>query len=328
MGVASRSAATGAGPSARWLREGRLRFVDASRWVATGILAASTVVASLAIGGVWWSAGRISLAELTYDQVQDVGVNYSLGGRSTCWTYGGWNNDPCQNVTDRVTGLTGAYLKAANALLAASVAATIGAGLLVLTGLFWHPRRRTLFWLALGLALGAGVLCLGLVGGAVVIGPGGQAGAFCESFSGNATGCSSFWGSTTPGYTAGACLRCVPSFRWGASLAWYLTLAAGAIDLLGFTVLWQGRRGPVTAEEHESWSRVHAPLRLQPPRSARIDRSRFAPGGAPLTGPTGRSAIPFSEGRMNRWRCPACRAVNSPWAERCGVCRAGRPPPD
>ncbi len=318
LGPGARAAAGGG--SLSWSldarrRQRQLHYVDLARVVSALLLIGSGVLMVGFAEGTWWEADRISTALTSPVQLQDVGVDYNVGGSITCWVYGSWppRATPCLNVSDHVEGSLGEAYSVVDVLLHLFGAFGIVAGALVLLGILGRSFGRLQFTLAILLALATAVGGFALAGGTALAGSGSQAATYCLYYSANTTNCPGFFGSVTAGVMQGGCLSCANTMYWGPGLAWYLTVGAGGLALLAWFLLYRRREGPFTQAEHLAWAAHNIPYELR--------------GGGPSgpAAPGGKSAIPYSEASRARWTCPVCQATNSPWAPRCGRCRRPRP---
>ena len=320
-------------PAPRGTRPGHDRpfhYVDFHRTIATLLLVVAAVLAAVSINGPWWAESRIATSEVTYQQVQSITLSFDLNGGLACSAFG-WQPTPCQNVTGSMNGTLVSIFAGVDVALYALVGLGILAAGFLTAGALGKTFGRIQLRLAIAFALGLGVIALAVTVGTAVIGPGPQASALCEVYSGNLTGCSGYWGGTTAGVIPGGCLECATNFGWGASWSWYYTLGAGIASSGAWYLLWRGRRGPFTQREHALWALENRPFELSSPAPA--------PPPTPVSGPpsnaiaslpslapvASRGAIPYSEDRRTRWICRRCQTVNSPWAKHCGACGATHP---
>jgi hypothetical protein len=306
--------------------------VDFHRTVATVLLVAAAILASISINGPWWATSRVATSTVSYEQVQSLTLSFELNGSIGCSMFG-WNPSPCLNVSSSFSGAYATFYGAIDDALYVLVAAGFAAAAFLGAGALGKSFGRLQFTLALAFAFAIAIAALGVTATSAVVGPGPDASNLCSLYSGNVTSCSSYWGGVTAGAIPGACLECSTNFGWGAGWSWYFTFFAGAGSLFAGYLLWRGRRGPFTQQEQAAWAVENRPFQLTSlppaapataPTAAPIVPQRPAAPPAP-TAPTGRSAIPFSAARTTRWACRRCRTVNSPWSNHCGACGSARP---
>ena len=308
---------------------GILHYVDRRRTYASLAMVVATILLCLAVGGPWWSFTQISYNPLTSVQVQNVHANFDLGGTITCSTYH-WEppSFPCANLTATLHGEYGilyevyGYLALGLAELAGILSALLWVGN---TGLNLGRRQlRAILILTLAFVVVSGSMLLG----SAAMGPGPQEASFCYQYTGNVSNCPSYWGSVASGQFAGECLApCQYTSNWGPGTAWYEVLAATALAGLAWALLWSGRKGPYSIEEHATWSATNRPLSLTGlslPRpisgevllSSRVSEWTQAPA---------QNSVYPTEVSRETWRCLRCGRINSPWAGQCGYCREARP---
>jgi len=305
-----------------------MHYRDRRRLVAAVLFLIAAGLLAGAVNGTWWEASLISTSP-GGPQVQSVTVSYQLTGAIDCAMVGWHPPTPCNNVTSSSSGgvrvLEAVIDPALEILAGAAVVAAVFSGLGAYLVTFGRLQLTLTFVLVLAIVAASLALALASIG----VFPGPQAAVFCEPLSGNQTSCGSFWGSVTPGLIAQECTRCFLTMQWGPSLPWYATVLAVGPLLGGWYLLWIGRKGPFTRDELVAWSRENRPVSLAAPTPVYSYPTGRPSGPVPEKTDRPAAGLDIGPSRLpggGAWKCPSCRTVNSPWAQRCALC--GTPPPE